>query len=124
MKWQSILISGLLASQAVWADIPLSEELARERGMKTGNLALLGQSKTAPIKPQIKACGNDASKDKQQETAWSLAGNDTLKPDSASSVAGMKQTLIEVSRMAADLRYKASQDQGRKKKSCNVNILD
>lgn len=117
----------LLVHQAVAAS-SLSDELAQERGVKSSKQDLLGRNKSAAIKPQIKACGaasnatdNSLSK---PATNWNLAASDAGPADAANNVQSMKQSLLEVSRMAADLRHKAAQQQGRNKKSCHVAILD
>lgn len=117
----------LLCAQTVTAS-SLSDELAQERGVKSAKLDLLGRNKSAAVKPQIKACGaasgvaeNSAAK---PASNWSLTSSNDEVVHAPNNVQTMKQSLLEVSRMAADLRHKAAQQQGRNKKSCHVAILD
>lgn len=113
-------------AQASLASSSLSEELARERGLKISKLDLLGSGKPVPVKAQVKNCSGAVEQaqtaDGKVQSEWRLgsvgpavATNDLLKT---------KESLMEVSRTAAQLRYQANQEQARKKKSCNIKLFD
>ncbi len=126
-----LLIFLVATAQPCLAGGSLTEELAAERGIKMVNIDLLGKSKSAPVKSQILDCGGTPLVSK------AATGDMLQNKDGKMTIAGsqpapaqefdrekVKESLMDVSRQAANSRYQAALAQGGKKKSCNLNLTD
>ncbi|MFZ6639470.1 hypothetical protein ACO0LL_06975 [Undibacterium sp. TC4M20W] len=131
MKNLYLLVCFATVAQSCFAGGSLSEELAAERGIKLVNVDLLGKSKSATVKPQIMSCDGAPVSSKttgsdvlQNKDGKMVIGSTQPAPAREFDVEKMKESLMDVSRQAANSRYQAAKAQGGKKKTCNVNLTE
>lgn len=131
MKKICLLIVLAATAQTCLAGGSLTDELAAERGVKVVNIDLLGRPKTAAVRPQIRSCGGvpmtgrTVSGDVLQNKDGKMTATAGQQPAPQEfDVEKMKESLMEVSRQASNIRYQAAMAQGEKKKSCNVNLTE
>ncbi len=130
MKKLYLLLYFATAAQSCLAGSSLSEELAAERGIKLVSVDLLGKSRSAQVKPQIMSCNGTPATDKtanaevlQNKDGKMVSGNGQPVPAQEFDLEKTKESLMDVSRQAANSRYRAAMAQG-KKRSCNVNLTE